>query len=88
MSQVKKDTEAAVRDAQVPHIDAEVIGRQVGLPVAVDRDGVDMVGVSVGEDSPGSNLYHQVCRLQHRHLRHKEGGEKLKREQGGHKGQN
>lgn len=73
-----KDTEAAVCDAQVPHIDAEVIGRQVGLPVAVDRDGVDMVSVSVGEDSPGSNLYHQVCRLQHRHLWHKEGGEELK----------
>lgn len=43
----KKDTETAVRDAQVPHIDAEVISRQVGLPVAVDRDGVDMVGMSV-----------------------------------------
>lgn len=33
---VRKDTEAAVCDAQVPHVDAEVIGRQVGLPVAVD----------------------------------------------------
>lgn len=52
----------------MPHIDAEVVGRQVGLPVAVDRDGVDVVGVSIGEDSPGANLDHQVRGFQHRHL--------------------
>lgn len=64
-----KDTEAAVCDVQVPHIDAEVISGQVGLPIAVDRDGVDMVSVSVGEHSSGADLYHQIRGLQHRHLR-------------------
>ena len=42
-----KDTEAAVSDAQVPQIDAEVVGREVCLAVAVDGDRVDVVGVSV-----------------------------------------
>ena len=42
-----KDTEAAVGDSQVPQIDAEVVGREVCLAVAVDGDRVDMVGVSV-----------------------------------------
>lgn len=64
-----EDTEAAVRDAQVPHIDAEVISRQVRLPVTVDWDGVDMVGVTIGEHSSGTDLYHQICRFQHGHLR-------------------
>lgn len=31
-----KDTETAVCDAQVPHVDAEVVSRQVGFPIAVD----------------------------------------------------
>lgn len=52
----------------MPHIDAEVVGRQVGLPVAVDRDGVDVVGVSIGEDPSGANLDHQIGGFQHRHL--------------------
>ena len=42
----------------MPHIDAEVVGRQVGLPITVDRDGIDVVGVSIGENSSGANLYH------------------------------
>lgn len=33
---VRKDTETAVCDAEVPHIDAQVIGRQVGLPIAIN----------------------------------------------------
>lgn len=70
---VRKDTEAPVRDAQVPHIDAEVISRQVGLPIAVDRNGVNMVGMSVGENSSGANLYHQICRLEYWHLQRWEG---------------
>lgn len=28
-----------------------------------------MVGMSIGEHSPGTNLYHQVCRFQHRNLK-------------------
>lgn len=57
-SSLSKDTEAAVCDAQVPHIDAEIISRQVRLPVTVDWDGVDMVGMSVGKHSPGTDLHH------------------------------
>lgn len=70
---VRKDTEAPVRDAQMPHIDAEVISRQVGLPITVDRDGVNMVGMSIGENSSGANLYHQICRFEYWHLQHWEG---------------
>lgn len=33
---VMKDTEAAVGDTKVPHVDAEVVGGQVGLPIAID----------------------------------------------------
>lgn len=40
-------TEALVADVQVPEVDAQVIRRDVGLPVRVDRDRVDMVGVGV-----------------------------------------
>lgn len=63
-----KDTEAPVCDAQVPHIDAEVVSRQVGLPITVDWDGVDMVGMSIGKHPSGTDFYHQICRLQYRHL--------------------
>lgn len=66
---VMKDTEAPVGDAKVPHVDAEVVGRQVGLPIAIDWDGIDMIGMSIGEHSPWTNLYHQVRRFQHRNLR-------------------
>lgn len=53
-----KDTETAVCDAQVPHVDAEVVSRQVGFPIAVDWDGVDMVGMSISEYSSGTDLHH------------------------------
>lgn len=55
-----KDTEAAVGDLQVPEVDAEVICRQICLVVAVDRDGVDMIGVSVGKHPPGTGFHHEV----------------------------
>lgn len=55
-----KDTEAAVGDLQVPQVDAQVVCRQVGLIVAVDRDGVDMVRVSVGEHPPWTGFHHEV----------------------------
>lgn len=64
----KKDTEAAVRDVQVPEVDPQVIRRHVGLVVGVDRDGVDMVGVGVGEHSARTHLHHQVHGLQDRDL--------------------
>lgn len=59
-SRFQKDTEAAVRDVQVPEVDPQVIGRHVGLVVGVDGDGVDVVGVGVGEHSPRTHLHHQV----------------------------
>lgn len=63
-----KDTEAPVGDGQVPEVDAQVVGRHVGLAVAVDGDGVDVVGVAIGKDPPRAHLYHQVHGLQHGHL--------------------
>lgn len=71
-----KDTEAAVGDLQVPEVDAEVVRGQIRLVVAVDRDGVDMVGVSVGEHPPGTGFHHEVHGYQHRHLRSGRKGEK------------
>lgn len=78
---VMKDTEAPVGDAKVPHVDAEVVGRQVGLPIAIDWDGIDMIGMSIGEHSPWTNLYHQVRRFQHRNLRCRKKETHLKRNQ-------
>lgn len=66
---VMKDTEAPVSDAKVPHVDAEVVSRQVGLPIAIDWDGIDMIGMSIGEHPSWTNLYHQVRRFEHRNLR-------------------
>lgn len=55
-----KDTEAAVRDVQMPHVDPEIISWQIRLAIAVDWDRVDMVGVAIGKDSPGPHFDHQV----------------------------
>jgi hypothetical protein len=46
----EKRTEALVADVQVPEVDAQVIGRDVGLSIRVDRDGVDVVGMGIGVD--------------------------------------
>ena len=56
----EKDTEAAVRDLQVPEVDSEVVRGDEGLQVGVDGDGVDVVGVSVTEHPSGCGLNHQV----------------------------
>ena len=63
-----QDTEATVCDLQVPQVDPEVVGGDVGLEVGVDGDGVDVVGVCVAEDTPRRRLHHQVHGLQHGHL--------------------
>lgn len=65
---ISEDTEAAVGDVQMPEVDPQVIGWHVGLVVGVDGDGVDVVGVGVGEHSARAHLHHEVHRLQHRHL--------------------
>lgn len=58
--QHQKDTEALIRDLQVPQVDPEVVGRQIRLLVAVHRYGVDVVSVGVGEDAAGGGLHHQL----------------------------
>ncbi len=63
-----KDTEASIGDIQMPHVDPEIISRQISLAIAIDWDGVDVVGVAVGKDSPRPYLHHQVSGLQDRHL--------------------
>lgn len=72
MQRAQKDTEAPVGDFQVPEVDAEVVCRQVRGVVAVDGDGVDVVGVCVGEHPPGSGLHHQVHGPKHGHLQDEE----------------
>lgn len=77
-----KDTEAPVGDGQVPEVDAQVICRHVRLTVAVDGDGVDVVGVAIGEDPPRAHLHHQVHGLQHWHLWKRRGGQSWERRVG------
>lgn len=60
---VVKDTETTICDAQVPHVDTEVISRQIGLSIAVNRDRVDMVRMSIRENPPWTDFYHEVCWL-------------------------
>lgn len=52
----------------MPEVDPKVVSRHVGLVVRVDGDGVDVVGVGVGEHSAWAHLHHQVHRFQHGHL--------------------
>lgn len=65
----EKDTEAAVSDLEVPKVNAQVICRQVRFVVTVDRDGVDVVGVSVGEHPAWAGFHHEVHGYQNWHLR-------------------
>ena len=60
-----EDTETPVGDLQVPQVDSQIVCGHVGLVVAVDGDGVDVVGVCVGEHPPRSSLHHQVHGPQH-----------------------
>lgn len=67
----------------MPEVDAQVVRGHVRLAVAVDGDGVDVVGVAIGEDPPGAHLHHQIHRLQHGHLRRRRGGQSKGRGDGG-----
>lgn len=69
MEGAPKDTETLIRDFKVPQVYPQVVCRHVGLVVAVDGYGVDVVCVSVGEHPPGSSLHHQVHGPEHGHLR-------------------
>ena len=62
------DVEGLIGALHVPQVDAEVVGREVGLRVRVHRDGVDVVCVGVGEDAARARLHHELHRLEHRNL--------------------
>ncbi len=53
-------TEALVGRFEVPQVDPEVVGRDVGLTVGVERDRVDVIGMGVGENLP---RYSRLLRL-------------------------
>lgn len=61
-----------IRDFKIPQVYPEVVRGHVGLVVAVDGDGVDVVGVCVGKHPPRSGLHHQVHGPQHGHLQGEE----------------
>lgn len=52
----------------MPEVNPEIICWHVCLTVTVDRYWVDMIGVTISKDSPGSDFYHQIHRFQYRHL--------------------
>lgn len=64
-----KDTKTLICDFKVPQVYPQVVRRHVGLVVAVDGDGVDVVGMSIGKHPPGGGLHHQVHGPEHRYLR-------------------
>ena len=43
-------TEGLIGNVEIPKVDSEIVGGHVRLPVGVDGDGVDVVGVGVGVD--------------------------------------
>jgi hypothetical protein len=47
------DVEGLVLDVEIPEVDAQVVGADKGLAVAVDGDAVDVVGVGVGVGAAG-----------------------------------
>ena len=55
-----EDTEALIGDLEVPDVQSEIVCGEVSAVVAVHGDGVDVVGVSVGEYSPGHGLHGAV----------------------------
>jgi len=57
-----KDTEALVADSNMPQVDAKIVGRQKSFFVAADRQRIDMVSVSIGENSPRAGLDHCISR--------------------------
>lgn len=63
-----KDTKTLIGYLKVPQINPQVISRHVGLVVAVDRYGVDVVRVRIGKHSSWGGLHHQVHRSQDGHL--------------------
>lgn len=53
---------------EVPQVDTQVVCTEVGLLVGVDTDGVDVVGVRVGEYPARRRFHHELHRLDYRHL--------------------
>ena len=53
---LQEDTKALISSLEVPEVHSQVVGRQVRAIITVHRDGVDVVGVRVGEYSSGHGL--------------------------------
>ena len=51
------DVEALVLNIEVPEVDTEVVTADKGFSIAIDRDAIDMIGMSIGVVAPryGSN---------------------------------
>lgn len=49
----------------MPQVDTEVISRQVCCPIAVHRNRIDVVRVSIGKHSTRTRFNHQFHRLEH-----------------------
>lgn len=47
------NVEAGLSSIHIPNVHPQVIGGEEDFPIGIDRDGMDMVGVSIGEDSLG-----------------------------------
>lgn len=68
-----KDTKTLIGYLKVPQINPQVISRHVGLVVAVDGYGVDVVCVRIGKHSSWGGLHHQVHGSQDGHLGYERG---------------
>mmetsp|Transcript_51447 Transcript_51447/g.129077 ORF Transcript_51447/g.129077 Transcript_51447/m.129077 type:complete len:219 (-) Transcript_51447:624-1280(-) len=55
--------EALVVDGQVPQVDAQIVRRDVCFPVRVQRHGINVVCVSVGENTARGGCHHDLLHL-------------------------
>lgn len=58
----RQDTEAAICDIEIPQVDPQVISWQVSLTVAVNADGVNVIGMSISEHTPWRRFHQQIHR--------------------------
>ena len=43
-------TEALITDVEIPQVDSQIVSRDVGLAIRIDRDGVDVVRMCIRVD--------------------------------------
>jgi hypothetical protein len=51
----ERHTETSIADVQVPQIDSKVISGDVGFLIRVNRNGMYMIGMSIGVDFAGDS---------------------------------